>query len=229
MNQTQALIHFVFIDESGNLSSAHDRFFAIAAIVTPRPHTLKEAVRKIRAWLQRRGKRYQTLGEIKFYNAGDHTRVKFLETLAQAHDIEIYLLVVEKDLAGIEDTPENYATAIWVLLQDVLNRHPNTAIVLDKHFTKERDKQEVNARLEQKVGRALRIEHVDSQQDARVQPADFVAGAALAKYYREESRFLEIVAAKIVVERLMGWREIEKMVKSQSADLFRQRRKSEPL
>ncbi len=97
-----------------------------------------------------------------------------------------------------------------MLLNDVLVKHANAKIVLDRRFTNEKQRNEVNRVLEARAGRALNIEHADSQQDACVQLADFVAGASLAKYLRGEDRFLQIVAEKVVAERVVRWGEIVK-------------------
>ncbi|MDL1896487.1 DUF3800 domain-containing protein [Anaerolineae bacterium CFX7] len=64
--------------------------------------------------------------------------------------------------------------------------------------------------LEGWAGKALRFEQVDSQQNPRIQIADFVAGAALAKYQREEDSYLALLTEKIVREFWLDWDEIKK-------------------
>jgi len=205
---TRVMVYYAFVDESGNLSDARDRFFVVAAIGTTEPRSLKRVVDKIRNWLRNRGKRYHNVDELKFHRAEDETRTRLLQMLAQC-DVEIYLLIVDKGSTSIGDTPQNYARAVWSLLKDMLAQHPNAVVVLDRHFVKKSQQLEVNRLLEERAGKALQIEHADSQQDARVQPADFVAGAGLAKYQRGDSRFLDILGEKIK-ERKVKWAETKK-------------------
>lgn len=202
------MVYYAFVDESGNLSDARDRFFVVAAIGTTEPRSLKRVVDKIRNWLRNRGKWYQNVDELKFHRAEEATRTKLLQMLAQC-DVEIHLLIVDKGSTSIGDTPENYTRAVWSLLKDILVQHPSTVVVLDKHFTNKSQQLEVNRELAERAGKTSQIEHADSQQDARVQPADFVAGAGLAKHQRGDGRFLDILAGKIK-ERKVKWAETKK-------------------
>lgn len=122
------MVYYAFVDESGNLSDAHDRFFIVAAIGTTEPRSLKRVVDKIRNWLRNRGKRYHNVDELKFHRAEDETRTKLLQMLAQC-DVEIRLLIVDKGSTSIGDTPQNYARAVWALLKDILAEHPNAVVV----------------------------------------------------------------------------------------------------
>jgi len=204
------MTYFVFVDESGNLLDPSGRFFVIAAVGTNNPRELVSLVKKTREWLKQRGKRFQNVPELRFFSATRETRLKFLDLLAQTSGVRIYLLVVEKDRIPVKDAPENFAKAAWHLLARILVDFPQSAFVLDKQFTKPSHRATVNRVLETSAQRNLSIEHGDSQTDVRLQVADFIAGAGMAKYQREEDEYLEIVRGRISMERMMLWSEIEK-------------------
>jgi hypothetical protein len=204
------MTYFVFIDESGNLLDPLGRYFVIAAIGTPSPRELSNIVKKTRAWLKQRGKRYQNVGELRFFSVGSETRSKFFELLAETSNTRIFLLIVEKDRIPDKNAPEQFARASWPIFQRILSEDSQVTFVLDKQFTNPAQREIVNRSLESRAGRRLNIEHGDSQTNPCLQIADFVAGAGMAKYQREEGEYLELVRSKISLERVILWSEIEK-------------------
>lgn len=161
----------------------------VGAIVTRSPVGLEKVIRKIREKLKRKGKKYRALGEIKFSSASDAARKQTLQALAQRDDIEIFLLAVEKGNERIKDTPHNYAVILWPLLREIQVRHSHLKVLLDKHFNLVERREQLNHELEARAGKPLVIEHADSEQDARIQLADFVAGAGLTKYQAGDDQF----------------------------------------
>lgn len=110
----------------------------------------------------------------------------------------------------IPNSPENYARTLWPLMKEILVRDSNSFFAFDKHFSKRSQHEEVLRILEHWANHSLHLEQLDSQQNPRIQIADFVAGAALAKYQREDDSFLGLVADKIVIEYWLTWDEIKK-------------------
>lgn len=204
------MTYFVFVDESGTLPEPSERFFVVAAVGTRNPRELGRVVKKVREWLKQRGKRYQNITELRFSSAEQETRIKFLEILSTVSDVQIYVLILEKDRSQIIGTPENYAKAAWPLLAKILENFPQAEFILDKQFSKPTVHAALNQALELRAGRDLLIEHGDSQNETCLQIADFIAGAGMAKYRREEEEYLEIVRSKILFERMVSWSEIEK-------------------
>ncbi len=194
------MAYFVFGDESGGLANRQDRYVVIAAVGAGRVRQFEQLVKQVRSWLQQRGKKYRNVGELRFHTAEDETRLKLIRRLART-DIDIYLLVVEKDSPLIEDTPENYALMLLPLVQEILERFPEATFAFDKHFSKLLHQEQVRNVLETRTNRKLYFEQADSQNNSGIQIADFVAGAALARYQREEEKYLEILRDRIVVER----------------------------
>ncbi|OQY80732.1 MAG: hypothetical protein B6D41_20615 [Chloroflexi bacterium UTCFX4] len=202
-----AVLHYAFVDESGALADPNDAFIIVAGIVTHAPSGLEKVVRKIRERLKRKGKPYRNLGELKFSRASDAARKQTLAAIAQRQDIEIFLLALEKNRQVIQDTPTRYAAILWQLMSVILARHPNTRFVLDRRYTRAELRSRMENEINQRAGRGISITHVGSEQDARIQLADFVAGAAAAKYQSGDSTFWEIVAPRVVREQRSVWQE----------------------
>ncbi|RIK26816.1 MAG: hypothetical protein DCC52_09900 [Chloroflexi bacterium] len=202
--------YFVFGDESGGLANPQDRFAVVAAVGTPDPRKLDRVAKYLRTWLLQRGKAHQRIDELHFYNAREETRRKLLARLAEETEVEIYLAILEKPQKIIANSAENYARTLWPILKEILARNPDSVFAFDKRFSKLSERDQVLRMLEGWAGKALRFEQVDSQQNPRIQIADFVAGAALAKYQREEDAYLALVNAQIVQEFWLQWDEIKK-------------------
>ena len=204
------MTYFVFGDESGGLANPHDRFAVVAAIGTPDPRKLDRVAKNTRNWLRQRGKPHHQIDELHFYNAREETRRRLLALLAGEIEVEIYLGVLEKPQKIIANSPENYARTLWPVLKIILARNPNTVFAFDKRFSKVSEREQVLQILESWAGRTLRFEQLNSQQNPRIQIADFVAGAALAKYQREEDSYLALVEELIVEEFWLEWDEMKK-------------------
>ncbi len=125
-------------------------------------------------------------------------------------EIDIYLFIVDKDTDFVQDTPENYALMLLPLVQEILIHYPDASFAFDRHFTRYAQQDRVKSVLDNLVHQRLDFEQQDSQKTAGIQVADFVAGATLAKYQREEDKYLELVRERIVIERWSRWGEIKK-------------------
>lgn len=207
MTKSLAILHHAFVDESGTLADPNDSLVVVGAIVTDMPVGLEKVVRKIRERLKRKGKPYLNLGELKFSRASDAARKQTLHAIAQRDDLEIFVLVIEKNRQVIQDTPSHYAAILWFLISDILARYPNTHFLLDRRYTRADLRKHLEDEINKRAGQVVRITHVDSGQDARLQLADFVAGAAAAKYQRGDATFWEILAPCVVQEKRITWGE----------------------
>lgn len=203
------MAYFVFGDESGGLANREDRYVAIAAVGGTQVRNFDKIVGLVRDWLQQRGKRFHNVGELRFHNAEEETRVKLLGLLAHT-EIDIYICVFEKHARLIDDTPENYARMLFPIVKEIVRHHANAHFAFDKHFSKPNQRAHVKSILEELAGQSLEIRSEDSQRNPGIQVADFVAGAALAKYQREEDKYLEVVRERIVIERWVQWDEMKK-------------------
>ena len=191
----------VFIDESGTLPDSRDKVIVIAAVGTKIPGRIEKIIEEI----QRQTKLKKKTGELKFYTAGDKTKRLFFETIAK-EEIDIFILTINKMGRKILDNYENYAILCWLLLKDVFCFYKEVwQIVLDRHFSKLQDINNFNNLLEDLLQRKLKVAHVDSKKNKKVNVADMIAGAVLAKETRKEQRFYELIKNKIVSERRLSW------------------------
>ena len=204
-------MYLLFVDEAGTLPDPKDRFVVFAGIGTGHPRAAGKIMRRVARRIPVKGKRRrERLGEIKFSSASDRMRRNVLVALAERPDIDVMLLIIDKQGRGVPDTPENYALAVAGLLQASCLELSQLHLVVDKHFNRLSKRTAFDRHLRELVGCELGIEHVDSQQDTRVQLADFVAGATLRWYVFGDDTCKVLFEDRIVAEQTVIWREIKK-------------------
>lgn len=197
----------IFVDESGTLPDPKDRVIVVAAVGVDFPKKIERIIKAVR----KSGKFKKEIGEIKFYTAGDRSKEMFLQKLVR-EDFDIFVLIVEKMGRKIPDTPQHFALLCWLLLTDVLNFYPSIKeVVFDKHFHQRKDIEKFNRNLENLVGGKLpQIRHVDSREDKKVNVADMIAGAVLAKESGRGEQFYKIFKGQIISEVRLNWPEAKR-------------------
>lgn len=199
MNDTYA-----YLDESGSFFRSHG-YFVVAILVTSAPRPLQKIIRKAREEMKcTTSKRQRSLSELKFYNASTFTKEKVLTRLGANQEVDIYLLSLEIE-EDTPDSPENYAEALWIILQDCLVKHPQLNLIVDYHFNLSEQRTKFNQAINQCAAIPIQIVHKDSQRDNLLQLADFVAGATYQRYRRQEQRYYELFSKRIVVEKNLKW------------------------
>jgi len=194
---------YAYLDEAGSLPDGPGHF-VIAILLTTRPRSLQKVIRKARQKMKRAAqKRRRRIQELKFHNASDPTRRRVLESLRDK-EAEIFLLALELE-NSVPDTPENYARAVWAILQDCLERYPALSLTVDLHFNVAERRTAFDRWIEERAKRPVTITHKDSQRDNLLQLVDFVAGATYQKYARGNQAYWEIFARRVVVERAIKW------------------------
>lgn len=213
----------IYIDESGTLPDPRDPAVVVAAVSTQAPKRLKLVAKSIR-------KRYvkNHPPEIKFYRSGDKTKRKFLEKLAN-QDVEIFVLIVEKQNQSIGDSPENFGLLCWLLLEDCLlyYRSQIKQVVFDRHFSRAIDQDKFNQVLTDLLNKPLFPVHVDSQTEPLVNIADMVAGSVLWAQTGKDNVFYQIIRSKIVSERVIKWKQIKTRFWQEKTRRNRRRRPSQ--
>lgn len=197
--------YFVIIDESGRLYDPNDRFLVFAAVVAPTLVNLDKIIPQVKRSLPKKTK----IAEIKFSTTGDRTRKKVLDKI-KGRDLDIFVLVVDKQGRRIKDTPENYALLASILLRKIHLSFPNAVhITIDRHFTWVSQREKFNDLLQKMLGKNLFIEHLDSQQNTIVSLPDFVAGAFRVKHARNEATFADIIEPLVKAEIRTTWKKIK--------------------
>ena len=202
--------YFVLIDESGTLPDVKDRFIIIAGIGL---EEIKEGKNLISQTLKSLRQRKIKIKEVKFYYAGERTKRQILSGIVSA-GFEIFTIAVDKKGRKISDTPENFALLVGELINEInlWNPERNLEIIIDRHFCKRDDEQNFNKFFKKSVGKNLNfnIQHTNSQQNFIVNLADFAAGAILAKYNKNNSRFYDIIKESILLEKIINWPELKR-------------------
>lgn len=81
----------------------------------------------------------------------------------------------------------------------------------DRHFHRKSDEGRFNTKLADYLKDVrYTIQHVDSQQNLVINLADFVAGAILVKYNKQNSRFSDIIQESIAFEKIVNWTELKR-------------------
>lgn len=96
------------------------------------------------------------------------------------------------------------------MLADVLGFHPIIDIILDRHFSRKSDQQTFDKLLIRLFDIEFDIIHVDSKKHKRVNVADMVAGAVLAKETGKDERFYQIIEKRIISYKKLNWVEVKR-------------------
>ncbi|MBU1200231.1 DUF3800 domain-containing protein [Patescibacteria group bacterium] len=194
----------IFIDESGTLPDPKDKVVIVAAVGTNIISQLTSVTKTIR-----KTRDAKKLSEIKFYRAGDKTKTKFLKTLANKN-IDIFVLIVEKQGKSIKDSPENFAILCWQLIEECKLLYQNNLkkIIFDRHFHRLIDQEEFDLILTKLLKKKFAISHVDSQKVPAVNSADMIAGSVLWATTNKNDKFYQLIKEKIIVEKTISWKKI---------------------
>ncbi len=194
---------FAYVDESGNLPNPDDRYVVVAAIVTANAHPLRNIIRKAGHKLKKAHFKKRRGREVKWSNASDGARNRVLHALAR-RDVDIFWVAFDKNGRSIADTPDNYGLLVGELMQECLAYHPDLRLFIDVHFTAPIQRERFNHILTETFHLPVPPTHLDSQSDASIQLADFVAGAVLYQL-TSKGTFIGILEQKVVVGKIIQW------------------------
>ena len=198
----------VFIDESGTLPDPNDKVIIIAAVGTDIPEKINVIIKEIR----KKGKFRKQTGELKFYTAGERSRISFLKRINN-NSFDIFVLSVEKSGRKIPDTPSHFAILCWLLLCDVLNFYAEVEnIIFDRHFSSKVDIERFDKSLRSYLNIKTNFEHVDSKKDKRVNVADMIAGAVLLSETGKDPRFYECIRDRVISFKRLNWVEAKQKI-----------------
>lgn len=160
--------------------------------------------------VRKEGKFRKQTGELKFYTAGEKAKTAFFRKIAKER-FDIFILTVEKMGRRIPDSPQHFAILCWLLLTDVFSFYPEIKeIIFDRHFHKDEDIEEFNKFLKELLGKLPKVKHVDSQKDKRINVADLIAGAVLAKERGKEEKFYRMFKKQVISETKINWPEAKR-------------------
>ncbi len=202
-----------YIDESGDLgfSPRSSRHVVVAVIPFQESYVPGRLVRAAR---KRLGPNDRRMVEIKFNKSPDRLRRLLLADIAKA-DCQIAWCAVEKFRLPFRSVVESgrllhSMSALAVSEISRRTRAKSLAVVVDKRWTKERLRTELDRCLEDAVescysghfAPSVRVSHLDSMTSAGLQLADFVAGAVFRGIERGDDSYLEIIRERIICGKL---------------------------
>lgn len=202
--------YHILVDESGTLPDPKDKFIVIAGVGFEK---IKEATNLMNHILKSLRQRKIKIKEIKFYYAGERTKRQILSGIISA-GFEIFIIIVDKKRRKIPDTPENFSLLVNELINEIYLWQPekNLKIIIDRHFHRRIDEKNFDNLIRRSVKKDLSysIQHVKSQQNFIINLADFVAGATLAKYNKNNVQFYDIIKENILLEKIVNWPELKR-------------------
>jgi len=83
-------------------------------------------------------------------------------------------------------------------------------VIFDRHFHRLKDQKQFNQVLKSLLGQNLRLNHVNSQEDPRVNAADMVAGSILWAKTGKDKKFYDLFKEKIISEKTLNWKEVKR-------------------
>lgn len=196
-----------YLDESGSLPDPANPF-VIAICFNAGAEPIHKIIRKVRRKIpHKKNSPDHRQSEIKFFNTTPKTRQRVLTLLAQTN-IEVAVIIIDKRNQSIPDRPKYYGAIANALLQSCYRRYPHIALCLDLHFTDWSSREALQKILTEgakKMDAKITVEMADSQHNASLQIADFLAGAFYYKYSRQDDAYSRLIAEKVYSEQVLRW------------------------
>ncbi|GAB4577930.1 MAG: hypothetical protein Fur0022_06620 [Anaerolineales bacterium] len=201
--------NYAFIDESGTVGAkTGTRFLIVAALIVNQPRALELTIRRA---IKKYGSKIAS-GEIK---AADFEEPAILRLLREIAKEDVTIVAVVLDQHTIHRQPKKaesiYRRLVARAIRHIVQRSPRVDICLDKRYTNERLRVLLEKTIREEIvdlPQVVLIRQENSSARKELQAADAVAWAFFQKYERNDSRFYEIMASKIVMEDVvdqMDW------------------------
>jgi len=205
-----AALRYAFIDESGSVGSEKGtNFFIIAIVSINQPRVLELPVRRA---LKKYGR--LSSGELKASRIKETATLRMLNEISE-QDVSIIAVIVDQQaiVQPPDDAEEIYRQAITRAIYRLVEKFPTVHISLDRRYTKVKLRDELEKHI--RVGiqnlqhTMVLIRQESSHIRKELQAADAVAWAFFQKYERNDSRFYNVIASKVIAEELINekiWR-----------------------
>ena len=209
----------LYVDESGDLGckEGSSKVFVIGYLVTEKNLRLSKDLKNLRTKLKGRG---LNINEFKFNGDKDNVRIGVLSLITQS-DIECGYIAVKKEAVKpeLKEKPDilyNYL-AIHYPLTNIINKYqPNeiTYIIDRQSWKKERVDNFMSYIQQKTTWTATRIKYTpppikvkrkDSQEEACLQIADYIAGTIFYTVTRQNYKYWDIIKAKFPIEWQQCW------------------------
>ena len=199
-------LHYAFLDESGSTAATGaSHLLVVCALATKTPAEIHKIIRRF----QKKAGFSLPAGELKARKMEPAKIEKVLTGLAQA-PIQIVAVIVDPYiLAHPPQDPEDiYRWAVSLAVSHVVERYASVEIVLDRRYTKEALRFELEKAIRQALigfpEQYVLIRQDDSSQRKELQAVDFVAWAFFQKYEKNEARYHDLIARLVIKEEWLS-------------------------
>jgi len=204
---------FVFLDESGDLGfgKRSSKRFILTIVFTNNHRCVEKCVKKVHRGLK---KRYKKVSELHAYHCDAMTKRRVLKLLAEALDLRILSVVLNKkkvyiDLQNQKNYLYNYTANILLdrlLGKNVLNKKEKIIIIIDQRetnkFLKENFENYLTNNLKKQFDN-FEVRIKPSHTEKCLQAVDFISWAIFRKYEQNDYEYYEIIKNKIIEENLL--------------------------
>jgi len=192
---------YAFIDESGTVGAkTGTRFLVVVSLSVNQPRALELTIRRA---IKKYGSKIAS-GEIK---AADFEERDILRLLREIEKEDITVVAVILDQGAIRRQPKkaeaNYRRLVARAIRYLVQRSPRAEICIDKRYTNERLRYLLEKTIREEIAdlpQVVLIRQENSSSRKELQAADAVAWSLFQKYERNDSRFYDVIASKIVIE-----------------------------
>jgi len=198
-------LRYAFVDESGTVAPfSGSHFLVITLLATTRP-------RPIELHVKRAHKKYGTSlasGEMKADVSREVVIERLLRAIAREQVAIIAVVVDKRDIMRPPEDPEDiYREAVARTVRHAVSRWLRIDLCLDKRYTTKRLRYRLEKEIRERIAdlhqEVVIIRQEDSIAQKELQAVDYIAWAFFQKYEREDERFYQIIANKVIVEEVI--------------------------
>ena len=200
------LMHYAFIDETGNIIfSSENHFLIVAALGTNNRNSISRIIRNT----QKKFGASLSSGELKAKKESAFL-IRHVLTLLSKEPIQIFTVVVDKKILNLplKDPEEIYRWTISRLISMVVKKYPKVEIVLDRRYTNEHLRLLLEISIREEISNIPRqiviIRQEDSTSIKELQAVDFIAWALYQKYEHNDVSFYEMISSLIIEEEIVS-------------------------
>ena len=200
---------YAFIDESGTVGTkTGTRFLIVVVLSVNQPRVFELTIRRA---LKKYGAKVAS-GEIKAADFEEAAIVRLLQALSE-EDFTVMAVILDQRTIRREPkhVEEIYRRVTARAVRHLVERSARVEICLDKRYTNERLRRLLEKAIREEIAdlpQVVLISQENSSSRKELQAADAVAWAFFQKYERDDPRFYDIIASKVVIEDVANGKEL---------------------
>jgi len=206
-------IYYAFVDESGSTATTDtSHILVVAVLATEEPDSIRRAIRQY----QKKNRSSLPSGELKARKLAAAQVKQVLGILAQS-PIQIVAVIVDPFILDHppKDPEDIYRWAVSRAVYHVVERYPMVEIVMDRRYTKESLRFELEKAIRQAITsipeQYVLIRQDDSSQRKELQAVDFLAWAFFQKYEKNDAQYYNLIAPLVIEEEWLSKQKWDSM------------------